>query len=260
MILKEIAMDLPYKKDEKRIKKIQEASGINYAEAVKRDYDLNWNEKRNNINLITRCMTSMVERLMPRIKTEDFWKILIECTETVNDDRCIVLSGVCCFQIQFDYGYFYQLNDDGKKVYVIDKTIEAIDKLGKFGKIEEIHIREIKEACYKVKELNYINKWFWGKKARNNDKIAQIKVSHAVDNVTLYMVFLNKKKEVLEEIPLVSTKPDEWAYAFYLGDLKWISDNSAELTMQKFALEKCEDLIVRKGNNFIARIKKYTEI
>ena len=46
MILKEIAMDLPYKKDEKRIKKIQEASGINYAEAVKRDYDLNWNEKK----------------------------------------------------------------------------------------------------------------------------------------------------------------------------------------------------------------------
>lgn len=108
--------------------------------------------------------------------------------------------------------------------------------------------------------MNYINEWFWGRKARNNDKIAQIKVSHAVDNVTLYMVFLNKKKEVLEEIQLVSTKPDEWAYAFYLGDLKWISDNSAELTMQKFALEKCEDLIVRKGNNFIARIKKYTEI
>ena len=40
-----------------------------------------------------------------------------------------------------------------KKVYVIDKTIEAIDKLGKFGKIEEIHIREIKEACYKVKRI-----------------------------------------------------------------------------------------------------------
>ena len=59
---------------------------------------------------------------------------------------------------------------------------------------------------------------------------------------------------------IVLRRIDEWAYAFYLGDLKWISDNSAELTMQKFALEKCEDLIVRKGNNFIARIKKYTEI
>ena len=260
MILRHIDMILQYKKDENRIRKIQESMGVDYAEAVREDYRLNWRRKSSDFHWMTRCMTSMVERLMPRIKTEDIWRIWIECTEMGSEEGCKVIDGVCKFQLQFDYDYFCQLNDDGKKVYVVDKTIEVIDKLGKRGKLEEVHVKEIKEACYKVKELNYINEWFWKKRARNNDKIVQIKVSHDVKNVTLYMVFLNKKKEVLEEIPLVSTKPAEWAYSFYLGDLKWVSDNSAELITEELVPEECEDLIVKEGEKFIARIKKYTEI
>ena len=70
MILKEIEMDLPYVRDTN-----QEHLS---ADAIKLAYELNWKEKRRQFQLMTRCMTSMLERIIPRINTKDCWKILIE--------------------------------------------------------------------------------------------------------------------------------------------------------------------------------------
>ena len=83
MLLKEIEMDLPYQRDDLRIENIRRTGGLEYNKAVKKDYELNWKEKRRDFQLMTRCMTSMVSRLLPKIKTEDCWKIIIECSEKV---------------------------------------------------------------------------------------------------------------------------------------------------------------------------------
>ena len=230
MLLKEIEMDLPYQRDDLRIENIRRTGGLEYNKAVKKDYELNWKEKRRDFQLMTRCMTSMVSRLLPKIKTEDCWKIIIECSEKVCREGYVNLSGVCIIQVQFDYSHFCQLKDNGKKIYVIDKIIEGIDKL---DKLMEFDIKEIKAVCFKIKESKYINEWLWKKPVKHKDKFVQIKISHDVDNVTLYMCFFNKNMELLEEILLLSTVPDEWAYASYLGNLKWVSDNSAVLITKK---------------------------
>ena len=70
MVLKEIEMDLPYVRD---INPEQLSE-----DDIKLDYELNWKEKRRRFQLMTRCMTSMIERIIPRITTKDCWKILVE--------------------------------------------------------------------------------------------------------------------------------------------------------------------------------------
>jgi len=50
-----------------------------------------WKEKRRQFQLMTRCMTSMLERIIPRITTKDCWKILIECVEKPSGNDCINL-------------------------------------------------------------------------------------------------------------------------------------------------------------------------
>lgn len=68
MILKEIEMDLPYVRDTD-----QEYLS---AEDIKLDYESNWKGKQRKFQLMTRCMTSIVERIIPRVTTKDCWKIL----------------------------------------------------------------------------------------------------------------------------------------------------------------------------------------
>lgn len=118
MILKEIEMDLPYVRD------------INQehlsADAIKLDYELIWKEKRRQFQLMTRCMTSMLERIIPRITTKDCWKILIECVEKLSRNDCINLLGVYSVQVLFDINMFWEMNSLEKKKYVVNKIGEAI--------------------------------------------------------------------------------------------------------------------------------------
>lgn len=225
MILKEIDMTIPYIEDESIIREIQNEKGLEYAEA-KKEYQTGWKWERRKFQLLTRCMTSMVERMMPRrIKTKDFWKIIIEWVEKPKKGFKSV-GGVCEIQIKGNVKEFYQVDDYMKKQIVIDKIIEAIKIL---SEMTDIDIKSIEETCFEVRKLNYINEWMWRKPVKSTSGFAQIKVQHTVREVVLSMVFFDLKKNVIKQVPLISTDPDEWAYAHYLGELRWESDKEAVL-------------------------------
>lgn len=86
-----------------------------YHVATKFDYDLNWKEKRRSFSLETRCVTAMYERLFVKMKTVDCWKILIECVETINEERILNLSGVVSVQVEYSINDFNSLSDYEKK-------------------------------------------------------------------------------------------------------------------------------------------------
>ena len=219
MILKEIEMDLPYVRDDNQ----EHLSD----DAIKLDYELNWKEKRRQIQLMTRCMTSMIERIIPRITTKDCWKILIECVEKPLRNEGINLLGVYSVQVFFDINKFLAMNSLEKKQYVVDKIREGISKLSQYNSFD---VEEIQKACNKIVDSNYVNEWFWNKPVKSKKVSVQIKVLHEVENVSIYMVFKDSIKNVCEEKFLVEDIPDERVYSKYLGKLEWISVRTARLS------------------------------
>lgn len=229
MLLKEIEMDLPYKKNERYIRTIQSTEKIGYDKAVQKDYEVNWKEKRKKFRVMTRCMTSMVERLMPRLDTEECWKILVECVDNLEKDKYKNLLGVYTIQVEFNYEYFCCLNSDKKKAYIIDKLSQSINKL---NLLVEFSVKELENVCLKIKEKNYINEWLWKKPVKSKNAYAQIKVQHNINEVIIYIVFFDLNMKVLKETPLICTLPDEYAYGRLLGKLQWKKDNEIVLIDQ----------------------------
>ena len=219
MILKEIEMDLPYVRE---INQDQLSK-----DEIRLDYELNWKEKRRQFQLMTRCMTSMIERIIPRINTRDCWKILIECVEKPSRNECVNLLGVYTIQVPFDINMFWEMNGHEKKNYIINKIKEAIRIIAQYNFFD---VEAVDNACNEVVDLNYVNEWYWKKPVKSKHLSVQFKVSHEVESVNLYLVFRDSNKNVCKEIFLVQDIPDERAYDKYLGKLEWISDGTARLS------------------------------
>lgn len=213
MILKEIQMDIPF---------IYKDSISN--EKSVEIYQRTWKDKRRQFQLNNRCMTSMIERLMPRINTKDYWKILIECVGESPREKCLNLLGVISVQVLFDVDLFFALNDYEKKKYIICKVIEAINHLYDEGFVE---VNELKKTCEEIINYDYVNEWLWKKPVRYKKKNVQIKIIHDVDKVSIYMQF--NDGNINEDVLLVEDIPDEWIYSKYLGKVEWVSENEARL-------------------------------
>ena len=218
MIFKEVQMDTPF-----------DASGLS-ADESKEIYENTWKCKRRSFQLMTRCMTSMIERIMPTIKTENYWKLLIECVENNPRLECINMLGVCSVQVHFNIDYFFSIDNYEKKKYVIMKILETINHLCENGYSE---LDVLKSSCETIKKTDYVNEWFWKKPIIKKQKTVQIKILHEVEKVGIYMVFKDEMTHASEEILLAEDIPDEWVYNKYFGKLVWISDKKAELTTKE---------------------------
>lgn len=219
MILKEIEMDLPYVLDinQEQLSK----------DDVKLDYELNWKGKRRRFQLMTRCMTSMIERIIPRITTKDGWKVLIECVEKPSGQEVVNLLGVYCIQVPFNINVFWEMDNLNKKKYVISKIREAIRIIAQY---DFFNVEEIEKACDKVESLNYVNEWYWGKPVKHKKISVQMKVLHEVESVTISLAFEDAVQKTCKEKILVSDIPDERVYGKYLGKLEWMSVGTVRLT------------------------------
>lgn len=226
MILREIEMDLPYQKNNKYIQQIQEIEGVEYKEAIRKDYEVNWKEKRRAFQLMTRCMTSMIERIMLPTHTENCWKIIFECVSTGGDEGYKNLLGVYVIQVPLSVTEFYNSSQMDKKKLVINKILEGLDRVSNQLPFDT---NNIKKACAQIQEREYINEWIWNKSLKVNDKIVQVKIQHEVDVVKIYMIMSNKNHTGFEEMLLIDTIPDERKYGVYLGDLKRISEKEVAL-------------------------------
>lgn len=122
-------MDWPYHINKEFVQKVQEEQGLGYEEAVRKDYEINWKEKRRTFQLMTRCMTAMLERIMLPVKTKDCWKILVECVNTCADNTYKNFLGVYAIQVEFDFETFFHAADYEKKGMIIDTLNEAINRI-----------------------------------------------------------------------------------------------------------------------------------
>ncbi|MGL4483931.1 MAG: hypothetical protein ACRCUS_03195 [Anaerovoracaceae bacterium] len=185
--------------------------------------------------LATRCMTSMIERLIKPIENPlGCWKIVVICEEE-SQHRYQIVGGVLEVGVSFDFNRFWKEDELGKKIIVISKILEAIQILK--GQVD-LTLQELQRACVEIKEANYDNDWVW-KKKKIESRWAQVRIDHNCKSVDIYLEFLEKFGGVLASKKVISTLPDEWFYVDYLGKLEKVNVDTVKL--------------VSKGNAVVAQ-------
>ncbi|WP_442601936.1 hypothetical protein [Paenibacillus sp. KN14-4R] len=232
MDLKEFDIDLPYLAEIKRVQAIMEERGCLFQEATKIDYEMNWKGMRRTIRLETRCMTSMFERLFNKLKTEDCWKVLVECVSEIKEERILNFSGVCTVQVPFSYREFLESDDENKKIASLEILMEGI----RIVALYKGWIIEPFERVYRsIKEQLYKNDWVWKKPLKSPDGkyIAEVLCQHNVKSMDIVLIVKAKDGTEVNRNKIISELPDEFAYAKHLGKLEWLSINEVALVSKK---------------------------
>ena len=224
MQLKEIELDLPYEVNYNYIEKIAKERMLSIDDASIEDYENNWKEKRIRFRLNTRCMTSMIERLIFPIKGMSFWKILIECVRHKTYDGYKNLLGVCVIQYEFNYADFYDLSDEEKKKQTVKIVLNSLNEI---NELRDVYVK-IKNSVYVIESNNYINRWYWNRKAKSGNNTAQLLIIHNVNEVELHIVITDKDKIIIDKI-IATLNPDERAYMKFFGEIGWKSPNEVFL-------------------------------
>ena len=232
MYLREFDLDMPYVAEEARINSIMQERQCSRNDATKFDYESYWKDKRRMFRLETRCMTAMFERLFEKMKTEDCWKILIECVETINSESIKNLSGVYCVQVKLEHNRFTSSDDLAKKQMTLDMLMQGIRII---AREKDWSVEPFETVCLKMRERDLENDWIWKKpiKSPNKKYIAELLCRHMVKTIDIYIVLKDKTgNEILRE-KIISELPDEFVYTKLLGELKWISENEVVLVNKK---------------------------
>ncbi|MFE6076436.1 hypothetical protein ACFVQB_18340 [Paenibacillus sp. NPDC057886] len=186
MLLKEFDLDLPYIVDQDNVNSIIKNQKCEYNEAIKLDYELNWKWKRRSFRLETRCITAMYERLFGKYKTKDCWKVLIECVESISDERLINGSGVCSVPIQFSLNDFSAKSELEKKRTTLRLLMDGIEKITLNN---DWDVKPFREIALKIEELGYVNEWSWKKAIKSPEKKYSAKVicHHNVESMDIFI-------------------------------------------------------------------------
>ena len=223
MKLKEFDFDYPYEKNEDYIQSLLD-DGYEYLQATKKDYEKNHKASRINFRMQTTCITAFVERLVEKVNTPNFWKILINCGSDIEKNENKVVGGVYEVDYELNIEEFMYLSDIEKKMMTLQVLKETVIKV-----FEELQIdsTDFEKACEQIKNCNYKNEWIW-KKKKNKNFIAEIVLAHEVKTAQIFLR-IYKNKEYIREFEILSTYPDEFYFSQYLGRIKWVDDKTVAI-------------------------------
>lgn len=255
MLLRGFGLTIPYIENEHKIKQIAKDNNIDYKEAIKYDFSYNFKEKRSLFCFQTRGICALYERCFEKLRNVECNRILIECVDYKSREGIKLFDGAYKFEKIASVDNFFKLSNNDKRKWTLETLKEGID--------EVINIKGwdktiFDEAYNKVKELNYVNNWVYGKKVKSpyNSLSAEVFCEHDIDNFNINVFVFNiKTKVIIHKEKIYSLKPDELIFRNYLGRIEWISEN--ELT---YLYERYENGIIEIKKNFKLNNKSFDNL
>ena len=219
MYLKEFDIGLLITPCEEELSDIISKYSLSRLEATHYWYKNVGNWINRNFSLENRCVFSFYERIFKKINISDFWKVYIIVTSEKIEKSIICSGGVCSVYLTYDYQKFYNLNQSEKKIKSLELLMSGLKIVSDNYNVSYDYFKKFEQE---IIDLNYENCWIWKKKHRGK-KAAQLQVMHDIHNVSLEFSVFNSEKEKLKCFLIQIDKPDEWNYAKYLGNIKWIT-------------------------------------
>ncbi|MCL2049297.1 MAG: hypothetical protein FWG87_11290 [Defluviitaleaceae bacterium] len=224
----DLGFHLEYVENEEYVESVMNLQGCDKKTATQQDYKAHWKQKAFDFDVQTRCVCALFSRLIGRTKINGCRKLIIHCVPHIPNDRVFHLDGLYEVRIQFNHDDFVSLNDYDKKAMTLELLMTGLRKTARCLNWE---IEPLEEVYARVKELGYVNEWFWNKKARCPRKkyTAQLHIMHGVKQVDISIVLTDKSGAEIKREIVASGRPDEWFYTPYLGEIKWADEDTVVL-------------------------------
>lgn len=187
-----------------------------------------------------RCIAAHYQRHFPnRFHTPDFWKILVECSETESTEQNTYL-GVRVVKVAFNYSEYKSQNTLERKIQILKTLHKGVLKVAEHFDFND----ELFTTCFKsVVAQEYDNQWVWKKPKSNSSRTlkAQVLCLHDMEKFTAILQITDKNGKILHQNVAFKAEPDEFMFARKLGSLKWTSSNEIVL------YDKAEQVISKKS-------------
>lgn len=211
-LLTEFDLDIPYVRKD----------------GTKEDYEASWKKKRIQFRDEIRCIASLFEQNFQKYKTDDSWKVLVNCLNTVEDNDVKCVGGVTEVGVDFKIDYYFGLISLEKKKLILSALKRGIDIIVDKKGWDKT---PFEEAYQKVIDCNYENHWIWQKPKKSPDRkhIAEVYCEHDIDKFQANIIIKNKTGEVIKSKKIIEERSNEWAFHKYFGQLKWITSKEVAL-------------------------------
>lgn len=184
--------------------------------------------KRIKFMLESQHITTLYEKLLERVETNDIWKLLVICKKAEIRKNGINLLGVLEIEIKFDIDNYFKKGEYQKQLLIFDALKRGVCKAISIMQWDPIPFNI---ALKKSEEIKFKNIWFYKKRLYNPTKmfIAQVFWEHNMYSIDLYLQILDRKKNLVAKVKVVSEIPREPLILSYLGEIKWVSDSKVLL-------------------------------
>jgi hypothetical protein len=228
VILRDIDLDLPYKENKNCIEELINKQGMEEKDAIRLDYELNWQKKRMRFRDEMRCIVGLYLRYLDKFQTQETKKIIINCVEKINSNKIHTFDGFTEVEVEFDYGAYKKLANEEKKKFLLEKLYEGVIKV---AETYEWDTPILKMAYQSVIESNYKNEYVWKQKASPSRKYtAELFCQHEIDKYVVTMIIKTRDtNELVKSEILFIERPHELAFVQHLGNLKWFSNTEVKL-------------------------------
>ena len=190
--------------------------------------------RERDFSFQTRCMCAMVERLMGKINTISCSSIVFQCyPDNIPEEyfrSCYQLDGCFFYPILFDIEKFEKADDNEKKRITIETIRKSIIDAGAFVGLSDEHMTDIVSSCDLVADSEYRNEYLWKHAYQFHNYYIQYKIVHEVGYTDIFILLMNRKKEILDEHFVIKTRPDELFFHHYLVKPEIISDSEIRIT------------------------------
>ena len=214
MKLQYFELDRPYVENQQRIEELIDLTTLTYEEARVEDYQQNWKDRRNAFIYESKCMTSMVERLFKPVITQDCWKIIVECVDTISNPAIMNLLGTYTVQVLFEFSSYETLSPLDQKKMLLEALLKGVRRV-----FQEFSIpcSLIEDIVSEIEKNDYDNSWEW-KRKKIQSTTYSIQVEHQLDKVDLFWKIEHKDKSIRQ---LIQSYPaHEMDYGAKLGRLE----------------------------------------
>ncbi|HZH61145.1 MAG TPA: hypothetical protein VEY70_16600 [Metabacillus sp.] len=185
-------------------------------------------EVHKNLSFQSRCVTSLYERCFSKFHTTDIKQINVFCVKEFPKSNLIVEGGFCDIEILYDVSRFLKLDNEEKKVVILDTLKQGIDKVVELNNWDP---SPFDDAYNCVKESGYNTNYVWKKpkSSQNRNYKAEVLIEHGLYFCDIYLIVKDKNGQEITRKRIASEKPDELIFGRHLGELKWLSNNEVAL-------------------------------
>lgn len=186
---------------------------------------LEGNDKK--IEHMARVICALFVKGMPKIKTEDFWKLSIGFNDSSNSENNKVLLGVLIVNYDFPVDDFLSWSVKKQQDFMLDFVSNAVRTV--FSE-QGMDVSFVESAREYVRKNNFIN-IFEGKlhlSPYENIK-ARIVCEQEMQEARIYMEVGRGKK--FERYLIARCSPDEFQTQIYFGRIDWIDQRNLILNV-----------------------------